>query len=118
MPGVSYFKPRAVPLAVLREVVLGVEELEALRLAHREGLYHQEAAVRMGISRATFGRVLDAAHRKVTEALLDGCALRIEGGAFKLIGPETCETCPERERRNLDEEACGACEARRNRPGT
>ncbi|BDU77319.1 DUF134 domain-containing protein [Mesoterricola sediminis] len=89
MPGVSYFKPRAVPLAELREVVLGVEELEALRLAHREGLYHQDAAARMGISRATFGRVLESAHRKVTEALVDGCALRIEGGAFRLIDAGT-----------------------------
>ena len=44
LPGVTYFKPRAVPLAVLEEVVLSVEELEALRLAHREGLYQQEAA--------------------------------------------------------------------------
>lgn len=105
-----YFKPRAVPLAVLKEVVLGVEELEALRLAHREGLYHQEAASRMGTSRATFGRVLESAHRKVTEALVDGCALRIEGGAFKLIGTEACEACPERDR--IDAGACEACGVR------
>ncbi len=93
MPGVSYFKPRAVPLSALEEVLLSVEELEALRLAHKAGLYQQEAAERMGVSRATFGRVLNAAHRKVTEALVDGCALRIEGGSFCMIGPERCERC-------------------------
>ena len=93
MPGVNYFKPRAVPLSVLEEVTLSVEELEALRLAHKEGLYQQEAAARMGISRATFGRVLESAHRIVTKALVDGCALRIEGGAFCMIGPERCERC-------------------------
>jgi predicted DNA-binding protein (UPF0251 family) len=93
MPGVNYFKPRAVPLSVLEEVILSVEELEALRLAHKESLYQQEAAVRMGVSRATFGRVLDAAHRKVTKALVEGCALRIEGGSFCMIGPERCEHC-------------------------
>lgn len=113
MPGVSYFKPRAVPLAVLKEVVLGVDELEALRLAHREGLYQQDAATRMGVSRATFGRVLDAAHRKVTESLLDGCALRIEGGAFRLIGPGACDACPVRERLDQGEDVCGACDVRR-----
>jgi len=111
MPGVSYFKPRAVPLSVLKEIVLGVEEFEALRLAHREGLYQQEASARMGISRATFGRVLESAHRKVTEALVDGCALRIEGGAFRLIGPEACETCPDRHQD--DSEACAACGVRK-----
>jgi predicted DNA-binding protein (UPF0251 family) len=94
MPGVNYFKPRAVPMSALEEVTLSVEELEALRLAHLEGLYQQDAAERMGVSRATFGRVLDAAHRTVTRALVEGCALRIEGGSFRLIGPERCERCP------------------------
>ena len=94
MPGVNYFKPRAVPMSVLEEVTLSVEELEALRLAHMEGLYQQDAAERMGVSRATFGRVLEAAHRTVTRALVEGCALRIEGGSFRLIGPERCERCP------------------------
>ncbi|BDU73565.1 hypothetical protein METEAL_27390 [Mesoterricola silvestris] len=72
----------------LEEVTLGFEELEALRLAHQEGLYQQAAAERMGVSRATFGRVLDAAHRKVTEALVGGLALRIEGGAYT-VDPES-----------------------------
>ena len=94
MPGVTYFKPRAVPMSVLEEVTLSVEELEALRLAHMEGLYQLGAAQCMGVSRATFGRVLDAAHRKVTKALVEGCALRIEGGSFRLTGPERCERCP------------------------
>ena len=94
MPGVTYFKPRAVPMSVLEEVILPVEELEALRLAHKEGLYQQEASARMGVSRATFGRLLDSAHRKVTKALVEGCALRIEGGSFTMIGPERCERCP------------------------
>lgn len=93
MPGVTYFKPRSVPLSTLEEVVLSVEELEALRLAHQESLYQQEGAARMGVSRATFGRVLDTAHRKVTKALVNGCALRIEGGSFCMTAPERCEHC-------------------------
>ena len=94
IPGVRYFKPRAVPLSLLEEVVLTMEELESLRLAHLEELYQKEAAERMGVSRATFGRVLDAAHRKVAKALVEGCALRIEGGTFHLEGQEKCEHCP------------------------
>ncbi len=93
IPGVRYFKPRAVPLAQLEEVILTMEELESLRLAHLEELYQQEAAGRMGVSRATFGRVLDAAHRKVTKALVEGCALRIEGGSYHLEGQEGCSRC-------------------------
>ena len=111
MPGVNYFKPRAVPLAAMEEVTLSVEELEALRLAHKEGLYQQAAAERMGVSRATFGRVLDAAHRKVTEALVSGCALRIEGGAYR-IGSEKCERCPLRGQGAAGENPCDACPVR------
>lgn len=62
----------------LEEVSLHMDEVEALRLADYEGLYHEDAAQRMKISRATFGRILDQARRKVAEALLKGKALRIE----------------------------------------
>ena len=108
LPGVTYFKPRAVPLAAMEEVILSVEELEALRLAHKEDLYQQEAAARMGISRATFGRVLEAAHRKVTKALVEGCALKIHGGTFQ-IGPEKCERCPLRDQSVQGENPCEKC---------
>jgi uncharacterized protein len=94
LPGVRYFKPRAVPMSELEEVVLTMEELESLRLADLEGLYQQNCAERMGVSRATFGRVLDAAHRKVAKALVEGCALRIEGGSYRLEGREDADKEP------------------------
>lgn len=111
MPDVRYFKPKSVPLSELEEVVLGLEELEALRLAHKEGLYQQEAALRMGVSRATFGRVLDVAHRKVTKALVEGCALRIEGGSFCMTGPK-CERCPKKAQAEGEPSLCQGCPAK------
>jgi predicted DNA-binding protein (UPF0251 family) len=62
----------------LEEVSLRMDEMETIRLADYQGLYHQQAAARMKISRATFGRVLEEARRKVAEAILRGKALRIE----------------------------------------
>ena len=62
----------------LQEVFLHMDEVEALRLADFEGFYHEDAALKMNVSRATFGRILDEARRKVAEALLKGKALRIE----------------------------------------
>lgn len=79
-PGAVYFKPRAVPLSVLREVALALDELEALRLADLMGLYHEEAAARMGVSRQTFGNIIERARRKTADALVNGKALRIGGG--------------------------------------
>ncbi|MDP1831081.1 MAG: DUF134 domain-containing protein [Geothrix sp.] len=87
LPGVRYFKPRAIPLSRLKEVTLTVEELEALRLADVEGLYHRDAAICMAISRPTFSRLLGAAHAKVALALVQGHALRIEGGTFWVDAP-------------------------------
>jgi len=79
-PPSSYFRPEKAYPFELEEVILTLDELEAIRLADLEGLYQEEAAEKMGISRPTFGRILDSAHRKVAEALISGKALRIEGG--------------------------------------
>jgi predicted DNA-binding protein (UPF0251 family) len=77
-PDSNYFKPRGISLAGLEEVSISMDELETLRLADYEGLYHEDAALRMKISRQTFGRILQEAHRKVAECLLKGKALKIE----------------------------------------
>jgi predicted DNA-binding protein (UPF0251 family) len=79
----------------LEEVALSVDEFEALRLADLEGLYHDGAAGRMGISRATFGRIVETARRKVAEALVLGKALKIGGGAVAWAGMRhfKCESC-------------------------
>jgi uncharacterized protein len=77
-PGAAYFKPRGIPLVHLSETVLHLDELEALRLADYEGHYHEAAARQMNISRATFGRILDEARRKVAGAIINGHALKIE----------------------------------------
>ena len=55
-----------------------MDELEAVRLADYEGLYHEKAAARMKISRQTFGRIMHEAHKKVAECLMKGKALKIE----------------------------------------
>jgi len=69
IPDALYFKPRGIPLVDLEEVSLNLDELEALRLADYEGLYHEEAAKQMNISRATFGRILDGARHKTAGAI-------------------------------------------------
>ena len=85
-PASYAFKPRGVPMSTIEEILMGYDELEALRLADLEGLYQEEAAERMGVSRPTFGRVLESAHRKVAEALVRGKALRIRGGNIEMSG--------------------------------
>jgi hypothetical protein len=65
-------------------VTLTVDEIEALRLTDLEGLYQADAAEKMNVSRQTLGRILESAHRKVADALVNGKALLIEGGTVEL----------------------------------
>ncbi len=83
-PGVTYFKPRAVPLMELEEVELTVEEFEAIRLCDEKGLKQAETAKRMGISQPTLNRLLNSAHRKIAAALVEGKAIKINGGNYKV----------------------------------
>lgn len=67
----------------MSEVVLNLEEFEALRLIDFEQKDQQEAAKRMRVSQPTFSRVLDSARKKVSQFLIEGKALRVEGGTYK-----------------------------------
>jgi len=75
-------------------VVLTIDEYEALRLGDFEGLNHEKAAEKMGISRQTFGRIIESAHHKVADALVNARALRIRGGDIE-IGSYRLYFCPQ-----------------------
>jgi len=97
-PACKVFKPAGMPASTLEEVVLSLEEYEALRLADHEGLYQEEAAGRMGVSRQTFGRAVSSARGKVARALVQGCVLRIEVPEAEAVAmPQmrdfTCTAC-------------------------
>jgi predicted DNA-binding protein (UPF0251 family) len=84
IPSVTYFKPAGIPLRELEETCLSVEELEAIRLKDIEDLEQEQCAEKMNVSRPTFVRILDAARKKLAEALIKGQAIRIEGGNFEI----------------------------------
>jgi predicted DNA-binding protein (UPF0251 family) len=86
-PQVRYYKPRGVPLSSLEEVVITEDAFEALRLVDLEGMYQDEAAKKMGVSRQTIGRILDQARKAVADALINGKAIRIEGGNVTMAPP-------------------------------
>ena len=87
-PTSAVFKPAGVQGRLLDEVVISLDGFEALRLADLEGLYQEEAAARMKVSRATFGRIVEGARRAVAEALVMGKQLRIEGGVVTVAPTE------------------------------
>ncbi|MEA3442374.1 MAG: DUF134 domain-containing protein [Chloroflexota bacterium] len=82
--GASLFRPVGVPVNVLQEIQLSVEEVEAMRLKDLEGLEQEQCAGKMHISRPTFHRVLESGRKKLADALINGKAIQIEGGNFGL----------------------------------
>ena len=138
MPECNFFKPQGIPMRELDVVALTLDELEAIRLADVKGMYQEEAAALMNVSRQTFGRIVDAAHKKIGEALITGKALQIEGGEIKMTGKRTftcadCDhswevaygtgrpqSCPKCESKNIhrsDSDRGGRCNGRGPRPG-
>lgn len=95
LPPATFYKPAGVPLRELEEVSLSVEEFEALRLKDMEGLEQVQCAERMGVARTTYQRILYAARAKIAEALVEGKAIRIEGGRYMLLPKHSyrCAQC-------------------------
>ena len=83
-PDVTYFKPRAVPLNQLEEVELTFDELESLRLSNIEKLSQTDAALKMDIHQSTFQRTMMRAREKIADALVNGKAIKIRGGEYKM----------------------------------
>lgn len=76
-PNTNYFKPQGVPLRELEVVELTLEEMEAIRLRHINNLDQIQAAEEMNTSQSTYQRILYSAYEKITDALINGKAIKI-----------------------------------------
>lgn len=95
MPEKTCFQPEGATPSPFEVVLLNLDEYEAIRLADLEGLYQAQAAFRMNVSRQTFGRIIEAARRKVADVLVHGKILKIEGGPVSIDAgePVRCPRC-------------------------
>jgi predicted DNA-binding protein (UPF0251 family) len=76
-PNITYFKPQGAPMRFLEMVELTAEEAEAMRLKNIKDLDQSECAKKMNTSQSTFQRILSSAYKKITEAIIDGKAIKI-----------------------------------------
>jgi predicted DNA-binding protein (UPF0251 family) len=82
-PGERCFRPQRKPLNEIEGVYMTIDEFEAIRLSHLEGLDQEKVAKKMKVHRSTISRILDSAHKKVADALVNVKAIKIEGGCCK-----------------------------------
>jgi predicted DNA-binding protein (UPF0251 family)/predicted Fe-Mo cluster-binding NifX family protein len=100
-PGAKLFGPVGVAARDLQKVRLRFDELEALRLLHLEGLTQAEAGAKLGVSGSTVSRMADHAHKAITEGLVHGKAVCVEGGPVTVVrvdetaGPASEEGAPQ-----------------------
>ncbi|MBR6303617.1 MAG: DUF134 domain-containing protein [Lachnospiraceae bacterium] len=66
------------------EVVLTLDEFEAVRMVDYVGLTHEQCASHMRISRTTVTEVYERARKKIADALVNGKKLLIDGGNYSI----------------------------------
>ncbi len=77
-PRADYFKPQGIPMRTLEVIELSTEEVEALRLKNIKNLDQVECAKKMNTSQSTFQRILSNAYKKISQALIEGKAIKIK----------------------------------------
>jgi uncharacterized protein len=93
-PKRAHFVPKGSNPQDLEVVTLTLDEWEALRLTDLEGLYQEQAAANMNISRQTLGNIVSSAHRKIADFLIHGKSLKIDGGNVEMVKRLfTCAEC-------------------------
>ena len=83
-PGERCFRPQCKPLDDLEGVCMTIDEFEAMRLSHLEGLTQEQMAKKMKVHRSTVSRILASAHKKIADALVNIKSIKIEGGCCKV----------------------------------
>ena len=65
-------------------VQMSVDEYEAIRLIDTEGYTQEKCAEHMNVSRSTIQSIYDSARKKLSDSLVYGKVLWIEGGEYRL----------------------------------
>ncbi len=81
-----HYSPSEISTNITGKVNVTIDELEALRLCYLEKLNQSAAAFRMHIHQSTFQRTLRRALENITDALVNGKEINIQGGNYTMAG--------------------------------
>lgn len=85
-------------------IVMTVDEYETIRLIDLEGMSQLDCSELMNVGRTTAQRIYNQAKKKLAKALVEGKAIKIEGGDY--------EVCSQ-----VDTKGCGHGKCNRRRHG-
>ena len=112
LPRYTYFIPSGRKKCEVEEIILKVEEFEAMRLKDIEDLNQEECAERMEVSRQTFQNIIDSARKKIAMALMEGKAINISGGNYgRNVCQYECKSCNKayEVKSEIDRKICPSC---------
>jgi|AntAceMinimDraft_17_1070374.scaffolds.fasta_scaffold36119_2 predicted DNA-binding protein (UPF0251 family) len=92
MPKYSVYGPKGVQMNKLNTISMSIDELETIKLIDYSGYNQEEAAKQMNVARTTVQRIYEIARKKVSQSLIDGSVLVIEGGHVVMCNDD-CEQC-------------------------
>jgi len=114
-PKIKGMKPIGVPGNLLDKVSLSIDEYEAIRLSDHEGMDHKAGSEYMNISRPTFTRLIQSAHQKIADAIVNVKDIIIEGGNYSfskiLIRCLECNTVSDIGTEHTDITICPECDS-------
>ena len=90
-PKYDSFAPRG--KASTAQVLLTVDEFEAVRLVDFEKRTHEQCARQMGISRTTVTEMYERARTKIADCIVNGKTLCISGGNYTLCDGSAWKCC-------------------------
>lgn len=99
LPPVTFFNPvKNLPAGDLvqnngAEIILNLDEWEALRLKDFLGLNQAECAGYMGLAQSSFQRILAAARNKLASAVVEGKPVHIQSRDYQFTGHLSCNIC-------------------------
>lgn len=96
-PNFKGYKPYGMSTMSSESIELLYEEYEALKLADYDLMKHDEAAIVMGVSRATFARIYESARRKIATAMVETREIKtVYGNAILDKNWYVCSKCQTR----------------------
>jgi len=88
LPEFDSFRQNSPLMGNFLETILTLEEYETIRLIDYESMTQEECSFQIGVSRPSVQLLYTSARKKISNFIVNGGSLKIEGGSYKICNHE------------------------------